>query len=309
MRRMPHLPSLTPDDTRPIRYLELLSRAVAHIGDHLADDLGTEALARHAAMSPFHFHRMFRAYFGTTVAGYVTWRRLQRACELLGRDDASVLDVALSVGYESAQALAKAMRRELDTTPSAVRLGSAPQWQRLFERRAPTAAAVDANDLALKPQFVELPPLDVLTATGRGMDDGDMSRAARQGFDELWPALEAAGLVPRVARCIALMPDEPTSRNDQEARMWCGAVFEAPLPSLALHGSLAWRQLPGGRHAVFTHIGPYAGLHRAWQAIYAQWLPATGYALRDTPPFEHYVTDPATLPPAQWRTDIHMPIL
>ena len=306
MRRMPHLPSLPADTRQPVRYLELLSRAVAHIGDHLAGDLGTEALAREAAMSPYHFHRMFRAYFGTTVAGYVTWRRLQRACELLGRDGASVLDVALAVGYESAQALAKAMRRELDTTPSAVRCGSAPQWQRLFERRA--AAVGEGNDLALKPQFVELPPLDVLTATGRGMDDGDMGRAAQQGFAELWPAVEAAGLRACVQRCVAILPDEPQGRNDQQARMWCGAVFDPPRPSIALQGSLAWQQLPGGRHAVFTHIGPYGELHRCWSAIYAQWLPATGYALRDTPPFEHYVNDPRELPPAQWRTDIHLPL-
>lgn len=304
---MPHLPVIAADPP-PVRYLELLSRAVAHIGDHLDGDLSTEALAREAAMSPYHFHRMFRAYFGTTVAGYVTWRRLQRACELLGRDGASVLDVALAVGYESAQALAKAMRRELDTTPSAVRCGTAPQWQRLFERRAAAVAADDAQDLALKPHFVELPALAVLTATGRGMDDGDMGRAAQQGFAELWPALEAAGLSERVTRCIAIMPDEPQGRDDQQARMWCGAVLDGPRLPIALHGSLAWQQLPAGRHAVFTHIGPYSGLHRAWRAIYAQWLPATGYALRDTPPFEHYVNDPRALPPAQWRTDIHLPL-
>jgi AraC family transcriptional regulator len=299
---MPHPSS----PAEPVRYLELLSRAVAHIGDHLAGDLGTETLAREAAMSPYHFHRMFRAYFGTTVAGYVTWRRLQRACELLGRDGASVLDVALAVGYESAQALAKAMRRELDTTPSAVRAGSAPHWQRLFERRG--AAAGDPQDPSLRPQFVELPPLDVLTATGRGMDDGDMGRAAQQGFGELWPALEAAALRERVKRCVAILPDEPQDRNDQQARMWCGAVFDAPRPAIALRGSLAWQQLPAGRHAVFTHIGPYSELHRAWTAIYRQWLPATGYALRDTPPFEHYVNDPRDVPPALCRTDIHLPL-
>jgi AraC family transcriptional regulator len=290
----------------PIRYLELLSRAVAYVGDHLADDLSTEALAREAATSPCHFHRLFRAYFGTTVAGYVTWRRLQRACELLGRDDAAVLDVALAVGYESAQALAKAMRRELDTTPSAVRAGTVPSWQRLFDRRA--GAAREADEFELKPQIVELPALDVLTATGRGMDDGDMSRAARQGFDELWAAIGAAGLQGRVTRCLAMMPDELRGPDDQEARMWTGATFDGPRPSIALSGSIAWQHIPRGRHAVFTHIGPYTGLHRSWKAIYAQWLPATGYALRDTPPFEHYVNDPSTLPPEAWRTDIHLPL-
>jgi predicted transcriptional regulator YdeE len=47
-----------------------------------------------------------------------------------------------------------------------------------------------------------------------------------------------------------------------------------------------WWHLPAGRYAVFTHLGPYAGLHAVWSAIYREWLPATGYALRDVPPFK-----------------------
>jgi AraC family transcriptional regulator len=320
MQLMPDMSSIS-SQAQPVRYLDLLSRAVAHIGEHLADPLDTEVLARQASMSPYHFHRLFRAYFGTTVAGYVTWRRLQRACDLLGRDDASVLDVALAVGYESAQALAKAMRRELDTTPTAVRAGTAPNWHQLFERRG-TAGVLsnppnDPQGLALKPQLIDTPDLWVLTATGRGMHNGDMTRAAEAGFAELLPATGRAGLSDRVKSCIAIFPDEPRHPNDEQARMWVGAIFDYALvdrsgsparPHIDLHGSLAWRQLPAGRHAVFTHIGPYTELHRAWSAAYGQWLPATGYALRDTPPFEHYVNDPRQLPPQQWRTDIHLPL-
>lgn len=301
------MPSPAPStpDTR-IRYLELLARAVAHLQEHLAEPLDTEALARQAAMSPFHFHRMFRAYFGTTVGGYVTWRRLQRACELLGEGRMTVLEVALAVGYESAQALAKAMRRELDTTPTAVRAGGAPSWQRLFERRAGGVAA--GESFAPMPSFVALPPAWVLTATGRGMHEGDMARAAKQGFDELWPAVAAAGLLPQVQRCIAIFPDEPQGPDDQQARMWCGAVFGARIDTLALAGTLAWQPLPAGRHAVFRHVGPYTGLHQAWRAVYSQWLPATGYALRDVPPFEQYLDAPGAVPAAQLRTDLHLPI-
>ncbi len=298
----------------PVRYLDLLSRAVAHVGEHLDAVLDNDTLARHAALSPYHFHRLFRAHFGTTVAGYVTWRRLQRACELLARPDAAVLDVALSVGYESAQALAKAMRRELDTTPTAVRAGSTPQWQRLFERRAggvPLAGdSSPPSQAVLKPRLIELSERRVLTATGHGMHHGRMARAAREAAAELWAALEQAGLAQRVIRSIGILPDEPEHPEDPHARILVGVDFDDELaPSIALHGSLAWRPLAGGRYAVFTHIGPYDDLHRAWGSAYGQWLPATGYALRDVPPFEHYVNDPRALPPEQWRTDLHLPLM
>ncbi len=169
----------------------------------------------------------------------------------------------------------------------------------------------------LKPQLIDCPELHVLTATGRGMVDGDMGRAAEQSFGELFPALATAGLNERVQSCIALFPDEPEGKNDQQARMLAGAVFDYSLeqrrgsstqPKMPLTGTLAWVHQPAGRYAVFTHIGPYSGLHDSWAAIYRDWLPATGYALRDVPPFEHYVNNPAVTPPEQLRTDIYLPL-
>lgn len=304
---------------RPVRYLELLARAVAHVDANLDGDLGVEALAERAAMSRHHFHRIFRAYFGTTVQGYVTWRRLQRACELLAEGDKPVLEVALEVGYESAQALAKAMRRELDTTPTAVRAGDAPAWQRLFDRRPPSApwSLPQGERFMLKPQLVDAPAFPVLTTTGRGMRAGDMSLAAQQAFGELWARLGQAGLANRACSCLALFPDQPDGDDDQQCRMLGGAVFDYSLaersgtparPDIELAGTLAWHEVPAGRYAVFTHIGPYSGLHDTWDAIYRDWLPATGHALRDVPPFELYVNDPSKTPPEQLRTDIYLPL-
>lgn len=304
---------------RPVRYLELLARAVAHVDANLDGDLGVEALAERAAMSRHHFHRIFRAYFGTTVQGYVTWRRLQRACELLAAGDRPVLEVALEVGYESAQALAKAMRRELDTTPTAVRAGDVPAWQRLFDRRpsAPWSPPQEGERFMLKPQLVDAPAFPVLTTTGRGMRAGDMSLAAQQAFGELWARLGEAGLGSRAWSCLALFPDQPAGDDDQQCRLLGGAVFDYSLaerrgtparPDIELAGTLAWQEVPAGRYAVFTHVGPYSGLHDTWDAIYRDWLPATGHALRDVAPFELYVNDPSKTPPEQLHTDIYIPL-
>jgi len=60
---------------RPVRYLNPLARAAAHVDAHLDSDLGADVLAQRAAMSRHHVHRIFRACFGTTVQACVTcWR-------------------------------------------------------------------------------------------------------------------------------------------------------------------------------------------------------------------------------------------
>jgi AraC family transcriptional regulator len=301
-----------------VRYLDLLARAAAHVDANLGASLDADLLARRAAMSRHHFHRIFAGYFGTTVNGYVTWRRLRRACELLRSRSDPVLEVALEVGFASAQALAKAMRRELGVTPSAVRAGCAPGWQAFHERRQMAAHYAEVDTMApLQPRWVDTPPLAVLTATGRGMTQGNMRRAAMQGFDELVPALKAAGLTPRVTQYLGIVPEPPQSLDDQGCRMLTGALFDYSLrdrsgvpaqPSLPLGGTLAWWQLPPGRCAVFTHVGPTAGLHLLWKAIYRHWLPATGYALRDIPGFDVFLDDVHTTPPQRLRTDLYLPL-
>lgn len=304
-----------------VRYLDLLSRAAAHVETNLDAALDADLLARQAAMSRHHFHRVFHAYFGLTVGGYVTWRRLRRACELLAAQrSAPVLETAQAVGFESAQALAKAMRRELGTTPTAVRDGNEPAWARFFaQRHIPDESGAPGEPAMrpLQPRWVDAPALDALTATGRGMTQGTMTRAAQQAFGELWPALLAEGLAPRVTHTIATMPEEPQGPEDADCRILVGALFghslpegrgEPARPQATLGGSLAWWHLPAGRYAVFTHVGAYTGLHSMWKAIYRHWLPATGYATRDVPGFDLYLDDPRGTPEAQLRTHLYLPL-
>lgn len=65
--------------------------------------------------------------------------------------------------------------------------------------------------------------------------------------------------------------------------------------------------LPASRYAVFTHAGPVAQIGNSWQAIFGQWAPTSGHALRETPTFERYgpAYDPVK---AEGDTEIWVPI-
>lgn len=320
----------------PGRHARLIGRALAHVETHLDARLDADLLADRAALSRHHFHRVFHAHVGCSVGAYITWRRLQRACALLASGREPVLEIALQVGYASAQALAKAMRRELDTTPSAVRRGDAAAWTNLLQpwrpgdTHAPSGTSTSSaphttTETAMQPtRFCTLPtpdpdtpPLLALTATARGMVGHTMTRAAQQAFGELMDAVGRAGQMPAVASCIALVPDDPQGPDDAHCRYVAGVVFGHALatgegrctqPAIALTGSLAWWTIAPGRHAVFTHCGPYDTLHHSWTAIYRDWLPASGLALRDAPPLELVLTDPSRTPPAELLTELWIPV-
>jgi AraC family transcriptional regulator len=298
----------------------LIARAVAHIDAHLDAPLDAPTLADRAAMSRHHFHRMFRAYVGCSVGSYVTWRRLQRACALLTSGREPVLEIALAVGYESAQALAKAMRRELGATPTAVRQGDTAPWSNLMSpERLPLPTSPVEGDPAMEPTRHTVLPEGIvaLTATARGMVDRTMSRAAQQAYGELVPAIERAGQMSGVRSMISLCPDDPQGPDDPHCRFIAGAVFGHDLvsgegrclqPKLPLDGTLAWTPLSPGRYAVFTHRGSYSTLYQTWDAIYRQWLPASGAGLRDAAPLEVCITCPGPVPEDELHTEIWIPV-
>lgn len=305
--------------TSALRYLRLLGRAASYADAHLDEPLDATILAAEAAMSRHHFHRLFHAHFGLTVGSYITWRRLQRACTRLKETTVPVLDVALSVGFGSAQALAKAMQRELGLTPTAVRSGQTARWPEWLERQRIPEMPLSpmGRHSILKPRWRTLPDMVMLTASGWGMRDGHMTDAVRQGFGELIPALQAASLMPKVNRCISLLMDAPQGPDDPHCQMLTGALLgydpymrkgSPERPSIALTGSLQWFTLPAGSHAVFMHTGPYRGLSDLWTAIYRYWVPITGHRLRDAPSFDLYLDDPRSTSPEHLRTALYLPV-
>ncbi|OZI47202.1 AraC family transcriptional regulator [Bordetella genomosp. 5] len=93
-----------------------------HIEAHLAEPLTLDQLAGIAALSTYHFARMFAVSFGTTPHAWVHQRRLARARELLETGRAGDLEsVAQSAGFGNASHLSRAFRLSLGVTPGQYR--------------------------------------------------------------------------------------------------------------------------------------------------------------------------------------------
>ena len=88
-----------------------INRVVDHIEAHLAEPLPLEALAKVAAFSPFHFHRIFLAMVGETPQRFIQRLRVEKAAtDLRLRPHVSVTEVALEAGFSSSAAFARAFR-------------------------------------------------------------------------------------------------------------------------------------------------------------------------------------------------------
>jgi AraC-like DNA-binding protein len=93
-------------------------RTTEYLANNLERRVTLEELAGIARLSPFHFARAFSRTVGVPPYRYQQKLRMERACELLARTDMRIIDVALAVGYESPQALARVFTHTYGMAPS-----------------------------------------------------------------------------------------------------------------------------------------------------------------------------------------------
>ena len=106
------------NEVKLIRWRSRLERAATLQSERLDNPPSLQELAKAAAVSPFHFHRIWRALTGETVRQTLLRMRVEVSRELLKAKNASVTETALAVGFGTPQSFARAFRRHTGMTPS-----------------------------------------------------------------------------------------------------------------------------------------------------------------------------------------------
>lgn len=102
-----------------------IQNAINYIEDHLLEDLDYEEIAKESFSSPFHFQRVFSILCGYTLGEYIRNRRLTLAGAELSCSREKIIDVAFKYGYDSPESFAKAFQKFHGITPSQARSGGA----------------------------------------------------------------------------------------------------------------------------------------------------------------------------------------
>ncbi|WP_248583207.1 AraC family transcriptional regulator [Nocardioides sp. InS609-2] len=95
-----------------------LRRARDHADRNFAEPLDLEQLAAVAAISKWHFHRLFTATYGLTPAAYLSERRVERAQDLLRATNLTVTEVCHAVGFSSLGSFSSRFSEVVGESPS-----------------------------------------------------------------------------------------------------------------------------------------------------------------------------------------------
>jgi len=75
-------------------YRDRLNRVISHVHANLDEEIRIDDLAEVAHMSPYHWHRIYKAMQGETVATTVKRLRLERAANQLANTDTAIKEIA-----------------------------------------------------------------------------------------------------------------------------------------------------------------------------------------------------------------------
>lgn len=87
------------------------------IDAHLEDDLGLADIAAVANLSQFHFARAFRRSVGATPQQYLMERRIERAKQLLAKDELPIVEISLRTGFKNQSHFTTLFRKFTNLTP------------------------------------------------------------------------------------------------------------------------------------------------------------------------------------------------
>lgn len=233
-----------------------------------------EAIAEQAGLSPHHFQRRFSAEMGETVGAYVRRQRLETAAILLQMTPTPILQTAVAVGYNSAEAFARAFQRQFGRSPS--------------DYRAWAATA------AVQPGALERQRAEQVGADWREAIDLLAVRffGSHARVSEYWCAfarlLAQAGIETRGRRFFGMSLDNPEITPRGLMRYDCAIEMPAQLPA-ALHKLPFSRlTLPRMRVARIFHQGPYLSVFASYRAI-IMWVTEKRQQFADAPAVEAYV--------------------
>ncbi len=279
-----------------------IGRAQRFIRLHLTQSLSLALIARQAGSSSYHFARLFQAYVGETPFEFIRRLRIATALRLLQDDpDGSITEVALSIGYDTAPAFNKAVRKMLQLTPGGFRnLGKDEQNALIYALSQPRTLKEVHVNLTTEFQTVTRPLTHYVFLEKRG----PFAEVAPPLWDELTTSIQHFD-AKQICEYLGVSGVDK-SRPGEDAMIYQAGVALAAEPRI-LPSGLQHKSIKSGNYARFLLTGSYAQIWPAFDRIFKQ-LAEAKVTLRPEFCIENYLNDPRTTPEAQLQTELLVPI-
>ena len=252
-----------------------LNQLVEYVEGNVENELHPEILANFLHTNVYTAGKIFFVITGQSFSEYVRKRRLSLAGQDLYSEHASITDLAVKYGYNSATAFSRAFEKFHGVKPSQItestRLKNFPRL--VFDEEVKAAESLNY-------EIVTLPLLE-LFGIGVDTDNAKISHDA--------PELFRYAIQKYVPRCGAVKYGAIfyESTHQESQKYYC--LWEQEIPDFER------LRIPASRWLKFTINSENAtDIQNMSQQFYSEFLPSCKYTLRELPELEYYhdgVTD------------------
>ncbi len=279
---------------RSVSTFNRISKVLSFIHNNLDASLSLEEIAEQSCWSRWQLQRVFQAETGLTVAHYVRELKLSAAAEMLLDTNERVIDIALSLGFNSEIAFSRAFKQLFGESPRVYR----KQSQRVGLKKPIEVSEIHYPGMNT-PSFVEVrvDTKDTFLLKGvRGEINGLFSLAPNfaQVVPKLWASLEAeSSRVPKpFGQLLGVIDITKANFDGSQIQYWAGIELGSNIPIPELPSLISERlealTVPKQTYAAVKHKGPIELLPKTLEWFILHWLPSSGYRSMDGYELEVY---------------------
>jgi AraC family transcriptional regulator len=312
-------------------YMARINRVIDYIEKNYAEALSLETLADIAGFSPFHFHRIFNAMVGETMAVFIQRIRLEKAAQkLIHSPRKSITDIAFECGFSGSSVFARTFKSTFNMSASDWRCGG----YRYYSKESKTDNKDNQINSKIMQEFnvypdytagikqlwrVDMKKTNIETDVEvKEMPDIHVAYIRHIGpykgneelFEKLFTQLSTwagpRGLInlPE-SKFISIYHDTPEITD--ENRLRTDVCITVPADT-KVDGEVGKAIIPSGKYAIAHFEITPDQYQDAWNTIFCGWLPESGYQPADGPCYEVYLNDPKQDPEHKHIVDICVPV-
>lgn len=315
-------------------YISRINRAIDYIERNIDTSLRLDSIAEAASFSKYHFHRIFRAFVGESPNSFIQRVRVEKAANmLLLNSDKSITEIALDCGFSGSSSFARIFKEIIGVSASTWRKDNSKNCK--VESNIGKTVSKESKDYKLrvsyfndsdevngtKPDLLNLNRRQKMKLNVKVNDLNDMpvvyvrhigpyqgdSDLFGKLFSKLFKWAGAHGLLSDPdLKVMCVYHDNPDITDNEKLRT--SVCLTAP-DNTNVSGEIGKMVVEGGKYAMGhfrIRSDEYQG---AWDAMYGEWLPDSGYQADDRPPFELCLNDPEKDPEGMYEVEICIPVI
>ena len=308
-------------ETNPLysEYQKRINRALDYIENHIDEPLALADLATAASFSKFHFSRIFQAMIGESPFQFILRVRLERAASLLlNNQKETITDIALKCGFTDLSVFSRNFTTRFGRSATDYRRGrlansnqsktlsnpkqEPPHTSMYFCSDSQTIKWRTEMKLNKSVEVKEMPAMTLAYVRHIGPYQGNDKL-----FEGLWNKLFSwagpRGLIGGPDfRSLVIYHDDPNITSSDKLRM---SVCITVPPATKVDGEIGKMELEAATCMIARfEVGPQE-FGEAWNWVYGEWLPTSGYQPDDKPCYEMYPEEPKN---GKFVVDICVPV-